>query len=63
MLVPIKMAARSKAWSVFARSNAVIVGSNPTRGMNVGVYSMFVLGSDFVTGWSLVQGIQPNVLD
>jgi hypothetical protein len=29
------MAARSKAWTVFARSNAEIVGSNPTQGMDV----------------------------
>jgi hypothetical protein len=28
-------AARSKAWTVFARSNAGIVGSNPTQGMDV----------------------------
>jgi hypothetical protein len=29
------VAARSKAWTVFARSNAGIVGLNPTRGMDV----------------------------
>jgi hypothetical protein len=28
------MAARSKAWTVFARSNAGIVGSNPIQGMD-----------------------------
>jgi hypothetical protein len=28
-------AARSKAWTVFARSKAVLMGSNPTQGMNV----------------------------
>jgi hypothetical protein len=33
--VPITVAARSKAWTVFARSNAGIVVSNPTRGMDV----------------------------
>jgi hypothetical protein len=35
----------SKAWIVFACSNAGIVGSNPTQGMNVCVcvYSVFVL--------------------
>jgi hypothetical protein len=31
----IRLAARSKAWTVFARSNASIVGSNPTKGMDV----------------------------
>jgi hypothetical protein len=35
-------AARSKAWTVFARLNAGIVGSNPTEGMDVCVYSEFV---------------------
>jgi hypothetical protein len=29
------MVARSKAWTFFARSNAGIVGSNPTWGMDV----------------------------
>jgi hypothetical protein len=29
------VAARSKAWTVFARSNAEILRSNPTRGMDV----------------------------
>jgi hypothetical protein len=33
--VPITVAARFKTWIVFARSNAGIVGSNPTRGMDV----------------------------
>jgi hypothetical protein len=32
---PIRVAARSKARNVFARSNTGIVGSNPTRGMDV----------------------------
>jgi hypothetical protein len=32
---PITMAARCKVWNVFFRSNAGIVGSNPTRGPNV----------------------------
>jgi hypothetical protein len=63
MLVPVTVDARSKASSVFARSNAGIVGSNPTRGMDVCVYSMFVLRSDLATGWSLVQGVLPYVLD
>jgi hypothetical protein len=32
---PITVAVRSKAGTVFARSNAGIVGSNPTQGMDV----------------------------
>jgi hypothetical protein len=39
-----------KALTVFARWNAGIVGSNPTRGMDVCVYSVFVLGSGLATG-------------
>jgi hypothetical protein len=34
-ILPITVAARSKAWTVFACSNTGIVGSNPTRGMDV----------------------------
>jgi hypothetical protein len=40
---PITVTARSKAWDVFTRSNTGIVGSNPTQGMDVCVYSVFVL--------------------
>jgi hypothetical protein len=47
--VPITVAAQSKVLTVFARWNAGIVGSNPTRGMDVGVYSVFMLGSGLVT--------------
>jgi hypothetical protein len=32
---PTTVAARFKAWNVFARSNAGMVGSNPTNGMHV----------------------------
>jgi hypothetical protein len=39
---PIKVAARSKARIVFDRSNAGIVGSNPTQGIDVCVYPVFV---------------------
>jgi hypothetical protein len=40
-----KVAARPNAWTAFARSNAGIVGSNPTQGMDVCVcvYSVFVM--------------------
>jgi hypothetical protein len=34
----ITVAARSKAWTVFILSNAGIVGSNPTRGMDACLY-------------------------
>jgi hypothetical protein len=60
--LPIAVAARSKAWTVFARSDAVIVGSNPTQGMYVCVRLFYVcvilcVGSGLTTGWSLVQGV------
>jgi hypothetical protein len=60
---PITVATRSKKWTVFARSNAGIVSSNPTRGVDVCVYSVFVLGSGPAKGWSLIQGVLPNALD
>jgi hypothetical protein len=43
--MPILVTERSKAWTIFARSNAGIVGSNPTQGMDVCVYvySMLML--------------------
>jgi hypothetical protein len=37
------MAARSKARNVFDRTDTGIVGSNSTRGVDVSVYSVFVL--------------------
>jgi hypothetical protein len=59
-------AGRSKAWTVFARSNAEIVGSNSTRGMDVCVRLFCVcvvlcIGSGLVTDWSPVQGVLPTV--
>jgi hypothetical protein len=50
--VPITVAARSRARTVFARSNAGIVGSNPTQGIDVFlcVYFVFVFGSGLATG-------------
>jgi hypothetical protein len=44
--MPITVAAQSKSRTVFARSDAVIVGSNPIQYMDVCivcVYSVFVL--------------------
>jgi hypothetical protein len=50
-------AARSEAWTVFARSNTGIVGSNPIRGVKVSmrlfcVYVALRVGSSLTTGWS-----------
>jgi hypothetical protein len=58
------VAVRSKAWIVFARSDAGIVGSNPTETwMFVYVYSVFVLGSNLAIGLSLIQGVLRTLLD
>jgi hypothetical protein len=63
---PITVAAWSQTWTVFARSNAGIVGSNPTQGMDVCVRLFCVcvvpcVGSGLATGWSPVQEILPTV--
>jgi hypothetical protein len=49
-----------------ARSNAGIVGSNPTRGMDVCVRlfcvcAVLCVGSGLTTGWSPVQGVLRTV--
>jgi hypothetical protein len=64
--VRITVAARSKAWTVFVRSNAGIVGSNDTRDMDVCVrlFCVFVVlcvGSGLGTSWSPIQGDLPTV--
>jgi hypothetical protein len=68
--LPITAAAQSKAWTVFARSNAGIVGWNPTQGMDICCMYAFILGlccpvlclgSGLATGWSLAQGVLPSV--
>jgi hypothetical protein len=42
--LPVSIAARSKASTVFGRSNIGIAGSNPARGMDVCLcFSVFVL--------------------
>jgi hypothetical protein len=56
------VAARSNAWTAFARLNAGIVGSNPTWYMSVCVRLFCVCsglcaGSDLAMGWSPVQGV------
>jgi hypothetical protein len=57
--MPITVVARCEAWTVFARSNTGIVGSNPFQGMDMYVYSVFCvvlcIGSGLEMGWSLVQ--------
>jgi hypothetical protein len=41
--MPVRVAERSKACTVFARLEAGIVGSNPTQGMDVWCVYVFIL--------------------
>jgi hypothetical protein len=64
--LPTTVAERSKAWTLFARSNSRIVGSNATQGMDVSVRLFCVcvvlfVGRGLVTGWSPVEGVLPTV--
>jgi hypothetical protein len=58
--------ARSKAWTVFVLTNAVVVSSNPSRGMDICVrlfcvYVVLSIGRGHATGWFPVQGVLPTV--
>jgi hypothetical protein len=60
-LGPIAVAARFKAWTLLAHSNARILGSNPTQGMDFCVYLFCVcvvlcVGSGLATGWFPSKG-------
>jgi hypothetical protein len=60
--------AGSNVWTIFVRSNAGIVGSNPTKGMDFYVrlfcvYVVLCVGSSLATGWSPVQGVPQSVLE
>jgi hypothetical protein len=41
-LSPVTVAARSKAWTIFARSESGIVGLNPTQNMDVCYVCVFI---------------------
>jgi hypothetical protein len=45
-------ASRSKAWTVFSRSNTDVVGSNLSLGMDVCVYVFLCVDGSVATGWS-----------
>jgi hypothetical protein len=67
---PVTVAERSKACTVFARSEAGIVGSNPSQSMDVWCVCEFFCvcvvmcsGRGFATAWSPVQGALPSVND
>jgi hypothetical protein len=64
--LPIRVVAKSKAWTVVARWNTGVVGSNPTRSMDICVRLFCVcvvlrVGRGPVTSWSPVQGVLPTV--
>jgi hypothetical protein len=54
------MVVLSKARSVFAVSTTRIVGSNPTRGMDVCVYSLLVLSCVEVEALQRTDGVLPT---
>jgi hypothetical protein len=56
---PITVITRSKAWTDFARSNAEIVGSNPTQGMDVCV-RLFCVCVVLCVGRGLARGDPPS---
>jgi hypothetical protein len=63
---PITVAAQSKVWTVFARSNTGVVGLNPTRGMDICVRlfcfcAVLCVSRGLATDWSPVQGVLPTV--
>jgi hypothetical protein len=64
---PATVAALSKARTVFARSDAGIMGSIPTQDMAVlcacvcSIFVLPVLGSGLATGWSLVREVLLSV--
>jgi hypothetical protein len=67
-LWPVTVAGRSETCTVFVRSEAMIVVSNPTQGMDVWcMYAFFCvcvvlcLGRGLAMGQSLVQGVLPCV--
>jgi hypothetical protein len=65
-LVGSPVAARSKAWTIFALLTTGVVGSNPTRGMDVCarlfcICVVLCVSSGLEMGWSLVQGVLPTV--
>jgi hypothetical protein len=63
MSMPVTVAAQSEAWIAFARSDAGIVGSNPTQGMDVWCVYAFILclADSLEIGLSLIQGVLPSV--
>jgi hypothetical protein len=49
------MTARSEAWTVFVRSNAGIVCSNPTQGMDVSIVCIYSVSELFCVQLETLQ--------
>jgi hypothetical protein len=63
---PVTVASRFETWTIFTRSNTRVVGSNPTRGVDVCVCLFCVcfvlcIGKGLATGSSPVRGDLPTV--
>jgi hypothetical protein len=67
--MPITVAERSKAWTVFVRADAGTMGSNTTQGMDVYclccvcVFLCLCTGRGLAMSWSPIQGVLLTVLD
>jgi hypothetical protein len=68
--LPVAVAERSKAWTIFDRLEAVTANSNPALGMDVWCVSrvfcvciVLCLGRGLATSWSPVQGVLSPVKD
>jgi hypothetical protein len=69
-IIGVTVAELFKAWNALARLDAGIVGSDPTRGMDVYVdmyvcfmFMLSCVGRGLAMSWSPVQGVLPAVLD
>jgi hypothetical protein len=64
--MPITVAVLSNAWTAFARSSTGVMGSNPTRSMDVCmrlfcVCVVLCVGSGLTMGWSPVREVLPTL--
>jgi hypothetical protein len=66
IILSITVAARSKEWAAFSRSNPGFMGSNPTPGLDVCVRLFYVcvvpsVDRGLTTDWSPVHGVLQTV--
>jgi hypothetical protein len=58
--IPITVAAQSKAWTVFARFDAGIVGSNPTQDMDICLHLFCVCVQVTTLRWAEIKKLKWN---